>query len=166
VLRPLRPGEIEAEWLAMTTDDAIAVAGVPDEASFKARLRRSGQLRDGWLDLAVDLNGASIGRIQTYVPPGRTLPAGTFEIGIGLRADARGRGYGREALVLLTDWLFERAAADVVEASTDPANTAMRAVFSRAGWRLGGELTELGRVWARYRITRREWAARNSEKDS
>jgi len=160
LLRALRPGEIEAEWQAMVTADRMTTPEVPDEASFKARLRRSGYLVDGWLDLAIDLGGASIGRIQTFVPPGRMLPPGTFEIGIGLREDARGRGYGREALALLTNWLFGHAAAEVVEAPTDPANVAMRTVFQRVGWELAGSLTEFGREWVMYRITRPQWQAR------
>jgi len=160
LLRALRPGEIEAEWQAMLTADPMTTPEVPDEASFKARLRRSGYLVDGWLDLAIDLDGASIGRIQTFVPPGRALPPGTFEIGIGLQQDARGRGYGREALALLTNWLFEHAAAEVVEAPTDRANVAMRTVFQRVGWELAGPLTELGRQWLVYRITRPQWRAR------
>ena len=160
LLRALRPGEIEAEWQAMVTADRMTTPEVPDETSFKARLRRSGYLIDGWLDLAIDLDGESIGRIQTFVPPGRALPPGTFEIGIGLREDARGRGYGREALALLTSWLFEHAAAEVVEAPTDPANVAMRTVFQRVGWHLVGSLTELGREWVMYRITRPQWQAR------
>jgi RimJ/RimL family protein N-acetyltransferase len=144
----------------MVTADPMAIAEPPDEASFRARLRRSGRLRDGWLDLAIDLDGVSIGRIQTFVPPGRPLPAGTFEVGIGLREDARGKGHGREALALLTDWLFEHAAAEAVEAPTDPANAAMRAVFQRVGWTLAGPLTECGRQWVMYRITRPEWQSR------
>jgi RimJ/RimL family protein N-acetyltransferase len=99
-----------------------------------------------------------IGRIQTFTPPGRVLPAGTFDVGIGLREHARGRGHGREALDLLTGWLFRHAAAQVVEGSTDPANAPMRAVFQRAGWALAGPVTELGRVWDQYRITRDDWA--------
>jgi RimJ/RimL family protein N-acetyltransferase len=160
VLRALRPSEIDEEWRAMVTADPMAIAELPDEASFKARLQRSGQLRDGWLDLAIDAGGVPVGRIQTFVPPGRPLPAGTFEVGIGLREDARGKGYGREALRLLTGWLFEHAAAQVVEAPTDPANVAMRTVFQRVGWRLAGSLTEFGREWVMYRITRQEWEAR------
>jgi RimJ/RimL family protein N-acetyltransferase len=80
-------------------------------------------------------------------------------VGIGLREDFRGRGYGREALALLTDWLFERAGAAVVEAPTDPANVAMRTVFQRVGWQLAGPWTELGREWVMYRVTRPEWEA-------
>ena len=160
LLRPLRPAEIDAEWQAMVDSDPMAIAQLPDEAGFRARLRRSGQLIDGWLDLAIDLGGTSIGRIQTFVPPGRPLPPGTFDIGIGLRAGKRGQGYGREALALLTDWLFARAAAEVVEAPTDPANIAMRTVFDRVGWSFVGPVTELGRGWVMYRITRPQWAAR------
>jgi RimJ/RimL family protein N-acetyltransferase len=162
LLRALRPGEIDAEWQAMVTADPMAIAELPDEASFRARLRRSGRLRDGWLDLAIDLDGVSIGRIQTFVPPGRPLPPGVFEVGIGLREDARGQGHGREALALLTDWLFEHAAAQAVEAPTDPANAAMRAVFRRVGWTLAGPLTEFGRQWVMYRITRPDWQARKT----
>lgn len=166
LLRALRPGEIEAEWLAMVTADRIDHTQLPDETSFKARLQRSGHLADGWLDLAIDLDGVSIGRIQTFVPPGRPLPAGTFDVGIGLREAARHQGYGTEALALLTDWLFEHAAAQVVEASTDPGNVAMRTVFQRIGWMLAGSLTELGREWVVYRITRAEWAARRRRNPS
>jgi RimJ/RimL family protein N-acetyltransferase len=170
VLRAFRPDEIEAEWQAMVTADPMTIGELPQEASFKARLQRSGRLAAGWLDLAIALGGVAgselaesgeaIGRIQTFVPPGRALPSGTFDIGIALREDVRGRGYGREALALLTDWLFSRAAAQVVEAPTDPANVAMRTVFERVGWQLAGSQHELGREWVVYRITRPQWQAR------
>jgi RimJ/RimL family protein N-acetyltransferase len=160
LLRALRPGEIEEEWRAMVTADPMVIAELPQEAAFKARLQRSGHLKDGWLDLAIDLDGVSIGRIQTFVPPGRALPRGTFEVGIELREKARNQGYGREALALLTDWLFEQAAAEVVRASTDPANVAMRTVFQRVGWTAVGSLTEFGREWVMYSTSRREWEAR------
>ena len=116
---------------------------------------------EGWpVKSSRNLGGTPIGRIQTFVPAGRPLPPGTFEIGIALREDMRGRGHGREALTLLTGWLFRHAGAAVVEAPTDPGNVAMRTVFGRAGWTLAGTLTEYGREWVMYRITRPEWAAR------
>jgi RimJ/RimL family protein N-acetyltransferase len=157
LLRALRPSEIGEEWQAMAVADPMVVAELPDEAAFRARLQRSGHLVDGWLDLAIDLNGTSIGHIQTFVPPGRPLPPGTFEIGISLREHARGQGYGREALALLTNWLFEHAGATVLEAETDAANTAMRTVFQRVGWTLAGPVIESGREWMMYRITRPQW---------
>jgi RimJ/RimL family protein N-acetyltransferase len=160
VLRALRPDEIDEEWRAMVTADPMPIAELPEEATFKARLQRSGTLDNGWLDLAIDAAGVLAGRIQTFVPPGRPLAPGTFELGIGLREGACGKGYGREALALLTDWLFEHAAAEAVEAPTDPANVAMRTVFQRVGWTFAGSLIEFGREWVLYRITRREWETR------
>jgi len=161
-LRPLRPEEIDQQWQAMVTADPMGIAEIPDEARFRARLRRSGQLVDGWIDLAIDLDGAAIGRIQTFVPEGRPLPAGTFEVGIHLRESQRGQGYGREAVTLLTGWLFRYAGAQAVQAPTDPANVAMRTVFDRVGWTLAGTVTDYGRPWVMYRITRPEWAAGSS----
>lgn len=160
VLRAFRTArEIDEEWRAMATADPTTIGELPDEARFQARLQGSGGLHDGRLDLAIDLDGAVIGRIQTFVPPGRPLPRGTFDVGIDLRENMRGKGYGREALALLTDWLFEHAAAEVVEAGTHPGNVAMRTVFERVGWRPAGRLTEVGREWLMYRITRRQWEA-------
>jgi RimJ/RimL family protein N-acetyltransferase len=162
VLRALQAGEIDEEWQAMVDADPMVIAALPDEEAFRARLRRSGRLIGGELDLAIDLDGALIGRIQTFAPPGRPLPPGTFDVGIGLREHVRGQGHGREALALLTDWLFEHAAAHVIEGDTDPANAAMRAVFHRAGWARAGSRTEFGREWAVYRITRKDWLASRS----
>jgi RimJ/RimL family protein N-acetyltransferase len=157
LLRALRASEIDEEWQAMVDADPMVIATLPDEEAFRARLRRSGRLIGAELDLAIDLDGALIGRIQTFVPPGRPLPPGTFEVGIGLRGHAQGQGHGREALALFTGWLFEHGAAQVVEGATDPANAAMRAVFRRVGWAEAGSQTEFGREWAVYRITRQDW---------
>ena len=163
LLRALRAEEIDAEWQAMVDADPMVIAELPDEAGFRARLGRSGRLEDGHLDLAIDLDGTLIGRIQTFVPPDRPLPPGTFELGIGLREAARGQGHGREALRLLTGWLFGQAAAEVIEGATDPANLAMRTAFQRAGWAEAGTVTELGREWTLYQITRNGWdTARDS----
>jgi RimJ/RimL family protein N-acetyltransferase len=159
LLRPLRDTEIDEEWQALVEADPMVIAALPDESEFRARLRRSGRLVDGQLDLAIDLDGALIGRIQTFVSPGRPLPSGTFDIGIGLREHAQGQGHGREALALLTGWLFEHAAAQVVEGITDPANTAMRAVFQRLGWAYARSQTEFGREWVVYLITRDDYSA-------
>jgi len=143
VLRPLRPEEIDEQWQAMVTADPMGIGQVPG----------------GWIDLAIDLDGAAIGRIQTFVPEGRPRPAGTFEVGIHLREGQRGKGYGREAVTLLADWLFRRAGAQAVQASTDPANVAMRTVFDRLGWTKTGTVNDYGRQWVMYRMTRPEWAA-------
>ncbi|HET8526303.1 MAG TPA: GNAT family protein [Actinomycetota bacterium] len=159
LLRPLLPPEIDDEWREMVEADPMSITVLPSEAAFRERLERSGRLEDGWLDLAIDLDGTCIGRIQTFVPP-EGLPPGVFEVGIGLRPHMRGRGHGREALALLTDWLFERADASRVQAPTDPENVAMRTVFDRVGWELVETYRDFDRTWVLYAITRERWEAR------
>lgn len=157
VLRPLRPDEIDEEWHEMATSDPMSIAELPDETRFRARLARSGRMHDGWLDLAIDLDGTSIGRIQTFVPPHRPTPPDTYTLGIALRSAQRGKGYGREAIALFTDWLFAEAGASVVEAPTDPANVPMRTVFERLNWSFAGTMSDYDREWVVYRITRPHW---------
>lgn len=147
VLRPLRPEEIDAEWAAMVAGDDVAVSTVPDEATFRARLGRSGWMLDGWLDLAIDVAGQGVGRIQTFVPPDRVDEASTYNIGIGLHPAARGRGHASEALEAFTGWLFETAGARRVEGRTDPRNDAMQRVFHRLGWVQDGWVEDGGREW-------------------
>jgi len=157
VLRPIDVSEIDAEWQEMVSADPMARGGPVAEDDFKARLARSGGMHDGWLDLAIELDGTLIGRIQTFVPPERKTPAGVFTIGIGLRKALRGHGHGQEAMTLLTGWLFTDAAATVVQAPTDPENIAMRTVFERIGWRHTDTFEEFGRTWVNYSITRAQW---------
>ena len=147
VLRPLRPEEIDAEWAAMVAGDDVAVNVVPDEATFRARLARSGRMLDGWLDLAIEVAGQAVGRIQTFVPPDRVDQASTYNIGIGLHPPARGQGHAAEALEAFTRWLFEHAGATRVEGRTDPRNRAMQRVFHRLGWVLDGRVVDGGREW-------------------
>src|ERR1700722_14458904 len=94
-------------------------------------------------------------------PPGPPATSGVFRR--GNRAARARPGLAvrprREALALFTGWLFGHAAAEVIEGSTDPANAAMRAVFQRAGWTFAGPVTEVGREWDQYRITRDDWAS-------
>jgi RimJ/RimL family protein N-acetyltransferase len=160
VLRPLKPEEVDAEWNEMVNADPMTIASLPDETEFKARLRRSGLMENGWLDLGIDLDGRLIGRIQTFVPPGRELDPGTFDIGIALRDDVRGRGHGTEALELFTDWLFREADAERVEAPTDPDNFPMRRVFEKVGWKLVGTQHEFEREWVVYAIEQDDWRSR------
>jgi RimJ/RimL family protein N-acetyltransferase len=160
LLRPIRMPEIDEECREMAKAAPTATVVLSTEAEFRARLAQSGRMHDGWLDLAIDLDGEMIGRIQTFPPAGRTPPPGTFGIGIGLRDVRRGQGYGREALTLFTDWLFEDAGAQVLQAGTDESNHAMRSVFGHVGWREDGTLTEVGHDWVKYRITRAEWESR------
>ena len=150
LLRPLRQDEIDAEWAAMLASNEVVENQLPDESAFRARLARSGRLVDGWLDLAIDVGGESVGRIQTFVPADRADDSATYNIGIGLRPQARGHGYASDALAVFTRWLFAEAGASRVEGRTDPRNSAMRRVFDRLGWLEDGRVTDGGREWLLY----------------
>jgi diamine N-acetyltransferase len=135
--------------------------------SFRRRLERSGKLWRGCLDLAIDREGRLIGEIQARTTPKQTLPTGVFEIGLVLyRQQDRGQGYGREAVELLTRWLFEAARAERVQAGTDVGNTAMPSVLEHLGFRLEGIMRAYGpisdgtrRDGAMYAVLRSEWTA-------
>lgn len=70
-LRPILPEEIEQLRQAMLAESDQAVAKMPEEASFRRRLTDSGHLGEGTLDLAIEVGGLPVGRVQTFVPPDR-----------------------------------------------------------------------------------------------
>ena len=161
---------------SLTLDDLepLAAAREADETSFgpggeqaRARLRkeiqRSATLEDGeYLDLALEADGRLIGDVQARMPP-RAWPAGVCEIGILLFEDARGRGYGREAVTLFTDYLF-REGLERVQASTAAGNIAMRRVLEVVGYGFEGILRSYGPTpeggredYAMYAASRADW---------
>lgn len=90
-----------------------------------------------------------------------------FEIGLVLyRQQDRGKGYGREAVELLTGWLFEAAGAERGQVVTDMGNTAMRAVLEYLGVRLEGIMRAYGpmsdgtrRDGAMHAVIKSDWIA-------
>jgi RimJ/RimL family protein N-acetyltransferase len=145
-LRPFVLEEAEPAWQGLSAqDEAAHPRRSPDDWSttapgrFRKQLERSGKLRRGRLDLAIDRRGRLTGLISARTSPLECLPVGTFELGVVLfsRRD-RGKGYGAEAVDLLTTWLFDVASADRIQAGTDARNAAMRTVLERLGFRLEG----------------------------
>lgn len=151
-LRALHPDEIDEQWQEMLNADPIEIVALPDEASFRARLARSGHLDHRVIDLAIDVDGTAVGRVQTFLPPDRVDQPDVYNMGIGLKAEHRGRGYASDALQAFTRWLLAEAGASRVEGRTDPENVAMQKVFDRLGWTLHGELEDSGRTWLLYVI--------------
>jgi RimJ/RimL family protein N-acetyltransferase len=146
-LRALRPDEVEDEWREMLSADSQAILVLPDETEFKARLNKSGRLMDRVIDLAIDVDGSSVGRIQTFLPDDRIDQPDVYNIGIGVRAEQRGHGYAADAIELFARWLHDEAGAGRVEGRTAPENVAMQRVFERLGWARDGELLDGGRPW-------------------
>lgn len=98
------------------------------------RAKQGGRLVDGRLDLAIEAEGRLIGEIDARAPE-KALPPGVFELGVAIfDPGERGKGYGTEAISLLTTYLFEQLGAERVQASTAVWNVAMRRVFARLGF--------------------------------
>ncbi|HZQ15357.1 MAG TPA: GNAT family N-acetyltransferase [Gaiellaceae bacterium] len=160
-LRPLALDELDTSLAAREAADRTVHPVKPDREQLRARFERSGLLRDGALDLAIDVGGVRIGEIQTYRPLARELPPGAYEVGIMIdRPELRGRGYGSEAVELLLDWLFTEAGATRVHMPTVEGNAAMRAVLERLGFRAEGTVHDHGLDFVFYVVTRDAWRAR------
>ena len=160
VLRPFRPEEID---VGASPHEGMVMDGPGARVRRRRRLERSGRLVGGWLDFAIEADGRLVGDVGARRPPG-SLPPGVYELGIDVydRGD-RGKGIGREAIELLTRFLFESADAERVQATTAVGNVAMRRVFERLGFLHEGTLRGFmpigsGREdYAMYAITREDW---------
>lgn len=90
-----------------------------------------------WLDrhghrLVVERDsGLVVGSIGLFWPPSD----GVLEIGYGVVASRRGRGYAAEATRALTDFAFTAPGVRVVRAEVEPANPASVRVLEKAGFR-------------------------------
>jgi RimJ/RimL family protein N-acetyltransferase len=82
----------------------------------------------GWL---ITAGGAIIGDIGTHGPVDE---AGRVEIGYGLAAPSRGRGYGSEAVAALTEWLLRQPGVREVRAHTLTSYLPSRRVLEKAGF--------------------------------
>ena len=91
----------------------------------------------------VTLEGVVIGDCGTHGPPD---DRGDVEIGFGLAAPSRGRGYGTEVVAGLSQWLLRQPGVRRVVAREVPAdNLPSRRALERAGFVV--ELSDERRVW-------------------
>ncbi len=137
-LRPLGPADLEAvvESVMRWVTHAHSRRDVRD--GIRGRVETSGTMTDKELLLGVQAEGRLVGDVQARCD---SLPRGVFEIGVAIFDEVdRGRGYGREAVTLLTAHLFEAEGAHRVQLSTDVANEPMRGVVQRLGFGFEGVL--------------------------
>jgi RimJ/RimL family protein N-acetyltransferase len=95
-------------------------------------------LDKGFLALAVEVDGEVVGHIQARAPR-FGFPPGVCELGITLFPEARGQGYGTEAVRLFTAHLFSEGWVRV-QAATSVTNNGMRRVLERSGYGFEGVL--------------------------
>jgi RimJ/RimL family protein N-acetyltransferase len=142
-LRAFRTDEFERVWREESRDLGEHQHPIPDDLGERdrlfARLRLAGAWTPEELRLAVEGDGRLVGDIQARVSTW-ALPPGVTELGINLFADARGRGYGTEALRVLCAHLFDEGRVHRVQLSTDVDNLAMRRAADKAGFTCEGVL--------------------------
>ncbi len=116
--------------------------GGDERERVRRRVERSGRLIEGRLDLGIEAEGRLVGEIEARSPEG-CFPPGVFELGIALFDPAsRGRGYGSEAIQLLTNHLLAGERAVRVQAGTAVDNIAMRRVFAKLGFAEEGTMRD------------------------
>lgn len=163
VLRGFRSQEVELGLRRMQTVPAIKL----DDAAARERrerLERSGARNDWELLFAIDIAGRLVGDIHGRCPR-YAMPPGVWELGIELwDVEDRGRGFGRDAVALLTDHLFEAEEAIRVQATTDVENVSMRRVLEVLGFAnegtLRGFMPEASgppRDYVMYGMTKGDW---------
>jgi RimJ/RimL family protein N-acetyltransferase len=89
----------------------------------------------GWFVTLLE-DGRVIGDCGTA---GWTDDQGQVEIGYGLAAPFRGRGYGTEAVRVLADWVAAQPEVSAVVADVEVGNMASRRLLERLGFSLVGE---------------------------
>lgn len=171
LLRAFRKDELDLVVAARMASDGIGGVREPG-GRLREQLRRSietsGRVHNGWLEFAIEVDGRLVGDVQAR-RPARALPPGVWELGIELYGTAhRGRGFGSEAVALITEHLFTVEGAGRVQASTDVANAPMRAVLRKLGFVEEGVLRgfmpaadpdAVRHDYVMVGVTRDEWAA-------
>jgi RimJ/RimL family protein N-acetyltransferase len=143
-LRPIRDGEFNTV-LAQQLDDPNAEPDGGFAEQLRRRIATSGTWGPVELLLAIEAGGRLIGTVQARRSRDM-LPPGVFEIGIGLAPEARGRGYGADAVSALTRSLFDDEGAVRVQLGTDVGNAAMRRAAEKAGFRYEGVMRSFWQV--------------------
>jgi RimJ/RimL family protein N-acetyltransferase len=99
---------------------------------WRRRFAENGLLADDKSVLMVDLEGAALGFVSWFRrPTGNTY---NVEFGISLFPDARGRGYGTAAQLLLARYLFAHAPINRIQAVTEADNLAEQRSLEKAGF--------------------------------
>ena len=113
-------------------DFAMVAEPISREALARGPLRSE---RNGQFIVERLSDGESVGGVGWHkVRYGPNPESEAWNIGIELLPEARGRGYGVEAQMLLATYLFERTNANRVEAQTDVENIAEQRALEKAGF--------------------------------
>lgn len=135
-LRPVTEGDLES--LDAMFGDPAAIGefnwgGFVGGGAWRRRFAENGLLADDKSVLMVDLDGATLGFVSWFrVQTGTT--AYCVEFGISLWPDARGKGHGSRAQLLLARYLFAHAPINRIQAVTEADNLAEQRALEKAGF--------------------------------
>ena len=141
-LRDLIPADADVvdAWNADSERSAFNDFGDPP-SPMPREILASGPLRNehnGML-MVETAAGVPIGTVGWHkVRYGPNAESDAWNIGIELRPEARGKGFGTEAQAELARYLFEATDVNRVEASTDVENLAEQRSLEKAGYRREG----------------------------
>lgn len=160
-LRAWRPDDIDAFAAMMAEPETatfITLDGKPQDRAgawrIMAMLVGHWHLRGfGMFVVEEKASGAFVGRVGPWMPEG--WPG--FEIGWGIRAAFRGKGYATEAAYAAGVWAMERFNQDRVISLINVANQPSERVAARLGERPLEETVLFGKPHRIWGATRAEW---------
>ncbi|MET0817500.1 MAG: GNAT family N-acetyltransferase [Solirubrobacteraceae bacterium] len=124
--------------------------GEPDSpAELHARIARqvrgrSPDGRDVWMNWVLRDGAEAVGTVQATI-----RPDGVAEVAWVVFTAFQGRGYAREAAIVLVEWLLASGRAEAVAAHIHPDHAASAAVARAAGLAPTGERHDGEVVWRR-----------------
>jgi RimJ/RimL family protein N-acetyltransferase len=112
------------------------------ENTWLRKFAADGMIADDHGNLVVEVAGVgAVGDVGWSPVHHGPPPHGfAFNVGIGLFAEHRGKGYGTEAQRLLAEYLFAVTRVERLEASTDATNIAEQRALTKAGFTREGVL--------------------------
>ncbi len=108
------------------------LTSVEEKETHRERFAAVGQWRDHYLDYVIDVDGQAIGEVQIRRCD-KTMPPGVLAFGIELSPEFQGKGYGTQAINLITELMFSQG-NHRISGDTDVSNIAMQKAFEKAGW--------------------------------
>jgi len=149
---PIAAGDVDLRPVSAVDAAALAAGdfgriqpgeGWPHEDSLDGLRVAAGGQGLAWL---ITLGDLVVGECGTHGPPDQ---GGVVEIGYGLAALYRGRGYGGQTVRALARWLLGQPGITAVLANTDPQNVPSRRSLESAGFVFEGTF----RGECRYRLS-------------
>jgi RimJ/RimL family protein N-acetyltransferase len=165
-LRPWREADV-APNTAMLADPAsgrfITADGKPVTDAW-AGWRNAAIMSGHWMLQGVGMfvveeksSGKFAGRVGPWFPPG--WPG--FEVGWGIAAEFRGKGYAVEAARVSIDWAFATFELEQIIHCIDRENIASQGVARRLGAKIEREIDLFGKVADLWVTHRDAWMARS-----